>query len=170
MLFRSVVYFQFRPTKVEVSEAKNALKNTLYICGGRVSSFGRSLAVMEETSDFISTQAIVDDEIDMSELNEVEERITDGSPENILVNDEICSDDDDIPVQKKPKICVIASDESSEDEFFGEIQIYFKDIIAASEESKKRMKNEAHVISAGSLRQDINVNCVVRDAVKFATR
>ena len=64
---RRVVYFKFKPSNKELSEAKLALKNTRYVCGGRVSGFERSLAVMEEmTGD--NTETVIEDEIDNTEF------------------------------------------------------------------------------------------------------
>ena len=48
---RRVVYFKYKPTKHQIDEVCHELKFVRYICGGRISSFGRSLAVVEELSE-----------------------------------------------------------------------------------------------------------------------
>ena len=63
-----VVYFKYRPTKVQIKEAADALKLVRYICGGRVSSFGRSLAVVEEITGARSNILEICDEIDNSQI------------------------------------------------------------------------------------------------------
>ena len=65
---RRVVYFQFKPTKSDITAARRALVSTRYVCGGRISSFGRSLAVMEEMFGVDAGEAIVEDEIGNSSM------------------------------------------------------------------------------------------------------
>ena len=45
---RRSVYIQHKPTKNEVTAAIEAVLDVKYVCGGRISSFGRSLSVLEE--------------------------------------------------------------------------------------------------------------------------
>ena len=63
---RRVVYFKHKPTKDQLREAADAVDYLKYICGGRMSSFGRALAVVEE----ITGGKIVDilDEIDIDKM------------------------------------------------------------------------------------------------------
>ena len=64
---RRVVYFEHRPTKFEVDAAVKALRNTRYVCGGRIASFGRSLSVMEELHDVHRPEDKIEDEINNSQ-------------------------------------------------------------------------------------------------------
>ena len=63
-----VVYFKYKPTRGQIEEAADALKQVRYICGGRISSFGRSLAVMEEIAVTDRNIVEVTDEIDFVEF------------------------------------------------------------------------------------------------------
>ena len=119
---RRVVYFKFKPSNKELSEAKLALKNTRYVCGGRVSGFGRSLAVMEEiTGD--NTETVIEDEIDNTEFADEGPTEDHGFGDDLLngsinrndVEDEINSDSEG-PVPKKSKKFVIDSDSESSDQ------------------------------------------------------
>ena len=49
---RRVAYVEKKLKPQEVEDADYALKNTRYVCGGRLSSFGRSLAVLEEVASY----------------------------------------------------------------------------------------------------------------------
>ena len=66
---RRVVYFKYKPSKDQLREAADAVEYLRYICGGRMSSFGRALAVVEE----ITCGKIVEilDEIDNEQMETV---------------------------------------------------------------------------------------------------
>ena len=65
-----VVYVEHRLNNEEVNAAKEALKNMRYICGGRLSSFGRSLAVMEEITESRAPPVEIVDEIEKESRQE----------------------------------------------------------------------------------------------------
>ena len=64
---RRVVYFKYKPTKDQLNEAIQAVEDIRYICGGRMSTFGRSLAVVEEI-----TEGNIVDVIDEIENEQIE--------------------------------------------------------------------------------------------------
>ena len=106
---RRAVYFEHKAFKVEIEAAKAALRNTKYVCGGRISSFGRSLAIMEELSDNQNKCMIIDDEIENLEVAkdiESSEAAEDQSDESEV----------DEPAQKKSKRFVIDSDSDEPDQ------------------------------------------------------
>ena len=114
---RRVVYFEHKPSKLEVTTAIQALRNTRYICGGRMSSFGRSLAVLEEISNVQASDQLVGDEVDLSvEVEEpdfVQKEFQGFTSDNLtdVVDDEILmSEDEESVVQKKSGKYVIDSD------------------------------------------------------------
>lgn len=139
---RRVVYLKFKPSGADISAAKFALRNTRYVCGGRLSSFGRSLAVMEEISDVHKGITVIDDEIDNESIEEEEApaaavEITstvdemevddivmfnekdDWQPAAFLtdyVEDEMVDSKSEEPAPKKSKKFVIYSSSDSEDE------------------------------------------------------
>ena len=109
-----VVYFQYKPSVSDISAAKSALLHVRYYCGGRVSSCGRSLAVLEEITNVPFNDEELDDEIDNVTLdsNEVEKEadILDDIEDEFEVSVEE-------PTRKKKKTMIIESDESdNEDE------------------------------------------------------
>ena len=108
---RRVVYFKFKPTKSDISAAKSALKNTRYICGGRISSFGRSLAVMEEIYNLQGGMFSIEDEIGNTSIEDVDGQ--EDLPRND-VEDEIVDSESELPASKKSKMFVIGS--GSEDD------------------------------------------------------
>ena len=68
-----VAYFKLKPTKALVGEVSNSLKFVRYICGGRISSFGRSLAVVEEITGAVGNIVDIEDEIDNDLISESHE-------------------------------------------------------------------------------------------------
>lgn len=106
-----VAYIMRKPSSSDIKSAKAALLNVRYICGGRISSFGRSLSVLEEIAD---TNGIG---IPMLELSdEIENESFDVLATGAEVN--IANDLQDVvdltvkPVRKKKKIMIIESDQS----------------------------------------------------------
>ena len=117
---RRIVYFEHKPSRLEVSAAMQALRNTRYNCGGRISSFGRSLAVVEEISNVQVSDQLVGDEVDLSideeEPDASQERIQEFSAEMhadaVIIDDEMFMSEEDYPVtQKKSGRYVIDSDD-----------------------------------------------------------
>ena len=104
-----VAYFANKPTSAQIKDAKGALKNTRYVCGGRVSSFGRSLTVMEEIAGNKVDRPEVDDEIENENLREMEGPVREEVTEEM---DEL----EEEPVRKRKKLMIIESDEESGDE------------------------------------------------------
>ena len=106
-----VVYIEQKPKDADIEAAKAALRDVRYICGGRMSSFGRSLAVLEEITEAVGRATDITDEIEVECL--------DGSEYNaqltpdVDVSDEF--DDFEEPVRKKKKILIIESDESDDE-------------------------------------------------------
>ena len=107
-----VVYFERKPSDSDVKAAKDALKNIRYICGGRISSFGRSLAVMEEIADVTAPVPEIHDEIDNE--NSMENHWEDDPAPIDDIVDEF--DDYEEPVAKKKKKMIIESDDESDSE------------------------------------------------------
>ena len=52
---KRAAYIQYKPTQDDVLGIKRALSDVTYVCGGRISSFGRSLAVLEEVTNIKET-------------------------------------------------------------------------------------------------------------------
>jgi hypothetical protein len=147
---RRVVYFQHKPSKVEVDAAVTALKNTRYICGGRISSFGRSLAVMGELYDVTGSELLIGDEIDNSEVRidandeplyrtsdngDIDDEFHESDEEqpvckkskHFLIDDEFHESDEEQPVCKKSKKFLIESDEELENvgSFDSDVGLHF---------------------------------------------
>ena len=49
-----MVYLKYKPSKLQIEDVSDELKFVRYMCGGRISSFGRSLAVIEEITEGVS--------------------------------------------------------------------------------------------------------------------
>ena len=49
-----MVYLKYKPSKLQIEHVSDELKFVRYMCGGRISSFGRSLAVVEEITEAVS--------------------------------------------------------------------------------------------------------------------
>ena len=119
-----VVYIERKPSSVEIKAAKAALLNVRYMCGGRVSSFGRSLAVLEEIADITVTTPEISDEIEVESLGEIEPGAF-TSPDTDII------DEFDVSWEEEPKIkrkkMIIESDESDEEPML--------DLLASPEQS-----------------------------------
>ena len=132
---RRVVYFEHRPTKFEVDAAVKAPRNTRYVCGGRIASFGRSLSVMEELHDVHRPEDKIEDEINNSQARTEDPEKEDESTTAIdnlddefhkadqeqhqakkddLEEDEFSDSDQEQPLCKKSKYFEIESDEEVE--------------------------------------------------------
>ena len=115
---RRVVYFQHKPSKLEVEAAVKAFRNTRYICGGRISSFGRSLSVMEELYDVHGPEVLIADEINNSQVRMEDLEANDEclfTPNDAEdIDDEFLETDQEQPVCKKSKRFLIESDEELE--------------------------------------------------------
>ena len=137
---RRVVYLQFKPSEADIAAAKSALRTTRYVCGARLSSFGRSLAVMEEMYDVHEGMTVIDDEIDNESMEEEEAPAGDLTSFKIVdemevedfevvsetdewqaapfsrnnVEDEMVDSESEEPARKKSNKFVIDSDSESE--------------------------------------------------------
>ena len=107
-----VIYMEYKPSAVDIKAAKAALVNVRYICGGRISSCGRSLAVLEEIVGVSTKFREMNDEIDLQGLDDNESRVED-IPSDI-------SDEFELNVEnsnpRKKKKMIIESDESDGEE------------------------------------------------------
>jgi hypothetical protein len=71
---KRAVYIQHKPSQSQIQGIKRALSDVKYICGGRISSFGRSLAVLEEVTDTRNTSRLhADNEVSGSGTSEDDE-------------------------------------------------------------------------------------------------
>ena len=126
---RRVVYFKFKPSGLESSAAISALRNTRYVCGGRLSSFGRSLAVMEEVYNVQECSGDIEDEIE-NDCFENEEQVEDviAPTKAFLIDDEMVESESDSETQpcKKSKKFMIESDgdESDHDSYEADLQTH----------------------------------------------
>ena len=77
-----MVYLKYKPSKLQIEHVSDELKFVRYMCGGRISSFGRSLAVVEEITEAVSK--IVD--------------IVDMMPNESTAVDESIGEDDSVEV------------------------------------------------------------------------
>ena len=103
---RRVVYFKYKPTKDQLREATEAVEYIRYICGGRMSSFGRSLAVMEET-----TGGKIVDVVDEIENDEMQSELVPTIPAAVEAAEESKIDASEVSDQDM-------DDFSAEDELF----------------------------------------------------
>ena len=85
---KRAAYIQYKPTQDDVLGIKRALSDVKYVCGGRISSFGRSLAVLEEVTNIKETTA--NDEGNISNDNFGED-----AGKNESVRDELYSSSDE---------------------------------------------------------------------------
>ena len=128
---RRVVYFQLKPSKLEVDAAVKAFRNTRYVCGGRISSFGRSLSVMEELYDVHGPEYLIEDEINNSQARTEDMEDDDEclfTPNNAEdIDDEFHESDQEQPVCKKSKRFLIESDEELEniDSIHSDVGLHF---------------------------------------------
>lgn len=121
-VIKRVAYIESKPRSKDVQDAKSALKNTRYVCGGRVSSFGRSLAVLEELASHKMMLTEINDEVENetldsngTSLDKTGEQSDESEDSYDPQSDE--SEDSDEPIRKKKKIFIIESDESEEESF-----------------------------------------------------
>ena len=111
-----VAYLEHRPSESDIDAAMAALKNVKYICGGRVSSFGRSLSLLEEICNEAEIATEVLDEIEREgavdrESNDVPEQ----ERQFYDVFDEFDDTDYSYKQVRKKKKMIIESDESDDD-------------------------------------------------------
>ena len=107
-----VAYILRKPSSSDIKAAKAALLNVRYICGGRISSFGRSLSVLEEIADaHVISMPELSDEIENERFEELET----GADMNFGydLQDEVDSTVE--PLRKKKKIMIIESDQSEDE-------------------------------------------------------
>ena len=79
---RRAAYIQHKPSQSQIQGIKRALSDVKYICGGRISSFGRSLAVLEEVTDIRNSSEVQSDhEVSESATSEDDE-MTGNSPQS----------------------------------------------------------------------------------------
>ena len=103
-----VVYIENRPTSEEIKDAKAALKNVRYVCGGRVSSFGRSLAVIEEVAREKMIVSDIEDEIENETMGDTDQNTV------VELSDE--NEEPGEPVNRRKKKMIIESDDSEVDD------------------------------------------------------
>ena len=108
-----VVYMEYKPSAVDLKVAKAALVNVRYICGGRISSCGRSLAVLEEIVGVSTKYSDINDEIDLQGLDDNDSKVEDTIPSDISDEFELICE----PANpRKKKTMIIESDESDGEE------------------------------------------------------
>ena len=121
----------------EIEDADYALRNIRYVCGGRVSSFGRSLAVLEEVASYEMLLPVIDDEVEKETFDTDEAR----SEINSEQSDE--GEDSDEPIKKKKKILIIESDsDQSEEESLVEILSNPEQNMTSSVETHEGLQSE----------------------------
>lgn len=104
-----VVYLERKPKEGDLKAAVDTLKNIRYICGARLSSFGRSLAVMEEIVGASAAVPEIQDEIE----NELSNENPAGDDHASFVD--IVDELEEEQVKRKKKM-IIESDEDSASE------------------------------------------------------